>query len=288
MRIVECRRARGAIGATLNVMVVVRVLMIVLLAWWCPGCQQIFGLETPVFSVEDAPGIDGTGADVPGPQAPVSLGTAGSYVILAEGGITSVQPSVVTGNLGCSPAAASSITGFTLANDPTNTFSTSMQVSGRIYAADYAAPTPGILMMAILDMERAFNTAAALTPDRTELGGGDIGGMTLVPGVYRWSNGVTIALDVTLAGTATDFWVFQIAGNVDVTANRKVILTGGALAKHVFWQIESSMTVGAEAHLEGVVLIGGSVTLGSGAAVDGILLAQSQVTINLGRITAPL
>ena len=268
-------------------MAVVRILMVVVLAWWCVGCRQIFGLETPVLNVEDAPVDDGSGT-VPTPQAPVNLGTAGNYAIFAKAGIGSLPPSAITGNLGSSPAAASYVTGFSLINDPTNTFSTSTQVSGKIYAADYAAPTPGILMMAIVDMELAFNTAAALTPDMTEFGAGDIGGMTLAPGVNRWSNAVTITLDVTLAGKATDFWVFQIAGSVNVSTDRNIVLTGGALPKNVFWQIAGSMTLGAGAHLEGVVLTGTSATLGMGAVLNGMLLAQAQVNIDRGSIVAPL
>ena len=116
----------------------------------------------------------------------MNLRTAGDYVILAESGISTVPPSVITGNVGISPMTATSITGFSLIADATNVFSTSTQVTGKIYAADYALPTPSNLTAAIGDMGLAFTDAAGRAPDVTELGAGSIGGMTLAPGVYKW------------------------------------------------------------------------------------------------------
>ena len=100
-----------------------------------------------------------------------------------------------------SPVAASSITGFGLIADPSNTFSTSPRVSGKVYAADYAAPTPATMTTAINDMQTAFTDAAGRSnPDFTELHAGDISGRTLVPGLYKWGTGLL----VTSAGvTAT-------------------------------------------------------------------------------------
>lgn len=135
---------------------------------------------------------------------PVNLGTASQYVILAKTGISTVSPSVIIGNLGISPAAATYITGFSLIADPTNVFSTSSQVTGKIYAADYASPTPTNLTTAIGDMGTAFTAAAGRAPDVTGLGAGSVGGMTLPAGVYGWGTGLLLATDVTLTGSATD------------------------------------------------------------------------------------
>ena len=110
------------------------------------------------------------GTGVPG--VPVDLGVAEDYVILAKTGISTVPTSAITGNLGVSPAAASYITGFSLTADSTNAFSTSPQVTGRVYAADYASPTPSDLTTAVSDMELAFTDAAGRAPDVTELGAG--------------------------------------------------------------------------------------------------------------------
>jgi hypothetical protein len=110
---------------------------------------------------------------------PVDLGTAKNYAILAESGISTVPTSAITGNLGISPAAATFITGFSLIADSTNVFSTSPQVTGKVYAADYAVPTPSDLTTAIADMQLAFTDAAERAPNVTELGAGSIGGMNL-------------------------------------------------------------------------------------------------------------
>ena len=109
-------------------------------------------------------------------------------------------------------------------------------MTGKVYAADYAAPTPSNLTTAIGDMELAFTDAAGRAPDVTELGAGNIGGMTLAPGVYKWGTGLLIPTDVTLTGSATDVWIFQIAQDLTVAAPRSV-LAGGALPKNVFWQV---------------------------------------------------
>jgi hypothetical protein len=159
----------------------------------------------------------------------VNLGTAGNFVILAKSGISTVPTSVITGDLGISPASASYITGFSLTADATNVFSTSPQVTGKVYAADYAPPTSINLTTAVSDMGLAFTDAAGRAPDVTELGAGNVGGMTLAPGVYKWSTGLLIPTDVTLNGGATDVWIFQIAQDLTFGSAAKVLLAGGAL-----------------------------------------------------------
>ena len=143
------------------------------------------------------------------PGQGVNLGTSGNFVILAKSGISTVPASVITGDIGVSPVAASSITGFSLTADASNVFSTSPQVTGNVYAADYAPPSPSNMTTSIGDMELAFTDAAGRAPDVTELGAGDVGGMTLVSGVYKWSSGLLIPTDLTLTGSATDVWIFQ-------------------------------------------------------------------------------
>jgi hypothetical protein len=123
---------------------------------------------------------------------PVDPGSAGNFAILAKGGVSTVPISAVTGDLGLSPAAAGFITGFALTSSPTDSFSTSPQVSGRVYAADYASPTPSTLTTAVGDIEAAFTDAAGRAADVTELGARNIGGMTLAPGVYKWGTGLLI------------------------------------------------------------------------------------------------
>ena len=195
------------------------------------------------------------GAGAANTAGAVNLRTAGNYVILAESGISTVPPAVVTGDLGISPMGASSITNFSLIADATNVFSTSGQVTGKLYAADYTAPTPATLIFtAIGDMGLAFTDAAGRAPSVTELGAGSIGGMTLAPGVYKWGTGLLIPTDLTLNGSATAVWILQIAQNLTVSSAVSVHLTGGALAKNVFWQVAGSVDVGTTSHLEGIVL----------------------------------
>ena len=229
-----------------------------------------------------------TTGDTLAPGLPVSLGTANNFAILAKSGISTVPTSAVTGNIGVSPAAATYITGFSLTMDFTNVFSTSPQVTGRVYAADYAPPTPSNMTAAVGDMELAFTDAAGRAPDDTELGAGDIGGMTLAPGVYKWGTGLLIPTDVTLAGSATDVWIFQIAENLTVSSATNVFLTGGALPENVFWQVSGLADLGTTAHCEGVVLTQTSVTLRTGASINGRLLAQTAVNIDSSTVIEPV
>ncbi|MCW3099997.1 MAG: hypothetical protein JWL77_5615 [Chthonomonadaceae bacterium] len=217
--------------------------------------------------------------------APVNLRTAGNYVILTETGITNVPGSAITGNLGVSPIAASAITGFGLIYPAGSPFSLSAQVVGKIYAADYGSPTPANLTQAVGDMETAYLDASGRkSPDYTELAVGDIGGLTLRPGLYKWSSTVTIPKDVTLNGGPTDVWIFQISGDVTEASAAKVILTGGALAKNVFWQVAGVVALGTTAHMEGVVLSKTAITLNTGASVNGRLMAQTNATLIMNTV----
>jgi len=221
------------------------------------------------------------------PGIPVDLGTARNYVILSKSGISSVPNSTITGDLGVSPAAASYITGFSLTADATNAFSTSIQVNGRVYAADHAAPTPSNLTTAIGDMQLAFTSAAARAPDLTELNDGNIGGMTLLSGVYKWGTSVLIPTSITLDGNATDVWIFQIANDLNVSNGVNVTLAGGALPKNVFWQVSGAVSIGTTAHVEGIILSKTSIDLKSGASLNGRLLAQTAVTMSSNTVVQP-
>lgn len=218
--------------------------------------------------------------------APVDLRTAVNYAVLAKASISGTG-ATVTGHLGISPAAASYVTGFSLIADGSTEFSTSAQVIGRVYAADYGPPTPAILLAAVNDMQLAYADAAARAPGITDLGAGNLGGMLLVPGVYRWSGGVSILSSVTLTGSATDVWIFQIAGTLNVAAAREIILTGGALPGNVFWQTSGAVTLGAMAHLEGVVLTATAFTSGAGTTIKGQVLSQTDVTITGSNVVQP-
>jgi hypothetical protein len=137
---------------------------------------------------------------------------------------------------------------------------------------------------AIADMETAYTqTAGRVDPDFTELHSGLIGGKTLAPGLYKWATGVSIATatDVTLDGSATDIWIFQIAGDFVQEFDTNVTMSGGAIAKNVFWQVAggAGAAIAASAHFEGTLLAATTISVGAGSTVTGRLFSQTDVTL---------
>ncbi|MBS1125036.1 MAG: hypothetical protein H6Q90_7264 [Deltaproteobacteria bacterium] len=222
-----------------------------------------------------------------GSAGAVPLGKAGGFVILAKSGISTVPTSDVVGNIGVSPISATAITGFSLTADSTNVFSTSTQVTGKVYAADYAVPSPANMTTAVSDMETAYTDAAGRAAGVTELGAGNIGGMTLKKGVYKWGTGLLIPQDLTLNGSSRDIFIFQIAQGLTVTSGTQIHLTGGALPKNVFWQVAGAVDLGTTAHIEGVILSKTAVALHTGASIEGRLLAQTAVTLDGSTVIEP-
>ncbi|CAE8729150.1 unnamed protein product [Polarella glacialis] len=223
-----------------------------------------------------------------GPEA-VNLGTAGNYAILSKAGISTEPTSAITGDIGVSPISATAITGFSLTADSTNVFATSIQVVGEVKAADYAAPTPSVLTAAIGDMETAYTDAAGRValPENTNLNDGDLGGQTLGPGLYTFSVPVTMPTDLTLEGSDTDKWIFQMSGNLDLAANTKVTLIGGALASNIVWQVGGYVEVGTGAHMEGILLVKTAAKFLTGSSLNGRILAQTAVTLQSSTVTEP-
>jgi len=219
----------------------------------------------------------------------VTLGEAGQYAIFANTGIhTDANPSVITGNIGAGPGVTSTaITGFALTLPAASTFSTSYQVSGLVYAFDYAPPTPTNLNTASLNMGAAYTEAAGRATTVNELGGGTLTDQTLVAGVYTWAGALNIPTNLTLSGSATDIWIFQVGGTLNMAAAKSVTLTGGALPQNVFWQIAGAVNIGADTHFEGVILGQTSITLGNHASINGRLLAQTAVTLDATTVTRP-
>jgi hypothetical protein len=218
--------------------------------------------------------------------AVVDLGAADSYVILAKTGISNISTSAVTGDLGLSPAATSYVTGFSLTN--ATGYATSAQLTGKIYAADMADPTPINLTTAVNNMITAYNDAAGRpSPNFSELAVGNIGGLTLAPGLYKWTNTVTLPSDVTISGGANDVWIFQIAGDLTMSNAVNLTLIGGAQAKNIFWQVAGTVTLGTTSHFEGVVLSKTAITIQTGASFKGRALAQTAVVLDGNTITQP-
>jgi Ice-binding-like len=219
----------------------------------------------------------------------INLGTASNYTILAETGITAGSGSnVIIGNIAVSPSTSTSITGFALVLDGSGQFSTSSQVSGRVYAADYSPPTPANLTTAVTDMTTAYNNAIGATPvTATNLGAGDIGGLTFTTGIYYWTTAVTMPTSITLSGSSTDVFIFQISGALSTSSSTVVTLTGGAQAYNVFWAVAGAVTLGASSTFNGIILGGTSIGMASTAALTGRALAQTAVTLAGNDITPP-
>ena len=218
--------------------------------------------------------------------APVDLGAAGNYAVVAKSTITNVPTSVITGNLALSPAAASYITGFAMTRAGTHW--TSPQVVGSLFAADNDPPTPTDLTIAVANMQTAYTDAAGRSsPDFLNLGAGAIGGLTLVPGLYKWASSLTIPTDVALLGAANDVWIFQVTGDLTLSAAKGMTLSGGAQAKNVFWQVAGAVDLGTTSHSEGIVLCKTAITLGTGASINGRLLAQTAVNLAGSTVTEP-
>ncbi|QTE30813.1 ice-binding family protein [Pengzhenrongella sicca] len=215
-------------------------------------------------------------------EAPIDLGGASTFAILTKTGVTNVYASVVNGNVGASP-----ITGAAIG------LSCPEVATGLIYSVDAAGPAckttdATYLTTSVSDMETAYVDAAGRTlPDVLNLGAGEIGGLTLQPGLYKWNTGVSISSDVTLTGGPDDVWIFQISGNLKQASATNVTLAGGARAANVYWQTAGSATLGTTAHFEGTILSKTMIAMKTGASINGRLLAQSAATLQKNAVTLP-
>jgi hypothetical protein len=216
-------------------------------------------------------------------QTPVSLGLAGGFAILTKSGITDVFPSAITGSVGASPITGAAIH-----------LTCAEMMRGGVYSVNAAGPlpcrvtAPNLLTVAVGDMETAYTDAAGRSlPDFIDLGAGLIGGLTLVPGLYKWNTKVSIATDVTISGGPNDVWIFQIAGTLIQASATKVILEGGAQPKNIFWQTSGAVAMGTTAHFAGVMLSKTMIAMKTGASINGRLFAQTAVSLEQNAVTRP-
>jgi hypothetical protein len=176
------------------------------------------------------------------------------------------------------------MTGFSLDLDSSGEFSKSSQVLGKAYAADYLGSTPADMTAAVSAMESAYTNAAAL-PTTDNMGDGAIGGKILTAGVYTFTVVVSIASDLTFEGGPDDFFVIQTTGDVTQAANTQVILKGGAQAKNIFWQVAGFVEIGADASMQGILLVKTKVDFITGSSLVGSVLAQTAVNLQKATIT---
>ncbi len=212
----------------------------------------------------------------------VNLGVAGDFVILSKSGITNVFKSAVTGNVGTSPITGAAIK------------LTCVEVAGSIYSVDAAGPLPcrltnaSKLTTAVLNMQTAYTDAAGRSnPKFLNLGAGNIGGKTLTAGLYKFTTGVVIPTNVTISGSSTDVWIFQVAGTLKMSSGVRITLAGGAQAKNIFWQTSGAVTLGTTSHFEGNILSQTAINLQTGASIKGRMLAQTAVTLQMNTVVKP-
>ena len=213
---------------------------------------------------------------------PVNLGQADTFANLSQSGITDVYRSAIVGDVGTSPISGAAL------------LLSCEEVSGDIYTVDADGPQPcavndaTFLTAAVGDMGYAYDDAAGrVSPDFIELGAGEIGGLTLAPGLYNWSTDLVISTDVTISGSKDDVWILQVAGTLDQADATQVTLEGGAQAKNIFWQVAGATTLGTNAHFEGIILDKNLIAVNTGTSVNGRLLAQTAVTLQMNAITEP-
>jgi hypothetical protein len=190
-------------------------------------------------------------------QLPVDLASAGNYVVLAGSTITNTGNTKITGDVGLSPG--SSVTGF-----PPGI------IVGTLHISDSSAD------QAKLDLTTAYNDAAGRTLGPVSVSG-NLGGLTLPPGLYKSTSSLEISSgDLTLdgQGDTNAVWIFQIASTLTTTSGRQVILSGGAKAANIFWQVGTSATLGTTSVFKGTIMADQAITMNTGALLEGRALAR--------------
>lgn len=204
-------------------------------------------------------------------QAPITLGAAGTFVVLAGSTVTSTGPTSVTGDLGVSPGTA--VDGFP---------------PGIIVGAKHAGdPTSA---QAIADLTTAYNEAAGRTLCPVSVAG-NIGGQTLAPGLYKSTSSLAVSSgDLTLdaQGDGDAVFIFQMASTLTTTAGRQVMLIGGAKSTNVYWQVGTSATLGSTSAFQGTIMADQAITFSTGATLNGRALARiAAVTLDSNTIVKP-
>lgn len=263
--------------------------MALLLSAFAAGCGSGGGDGGTAFSGQGTapPSGPGAGSGVGGVgrgPPPLDLQTAGEFVILAETQITNVPASVITGDVGLSPASGSNIE------------LTCDQVAGVIYTMGSAGPRPchvanaGRLNTAVSHAIGAYNDGIGRAPDYTEVRNGNLGGLNLPPATYKWSGGVQIPADLTLSGGPNDVWIFLITQDLIVSPGVRIILEGGALPQNVFWltlALDADVDLGASSQFKGIVMSETSIAVRAGASIEGRLMAATSLSLDQNTVTQP-
>ncbi|MGD1049568.1 MAG: ice-binding family protein [Solirubrobacteraceae bacterium] len=201
-------------------------------------------------------------------QAPVGLGTAGNFAVLAGSAVTNTGPSVISGSVGLAPGSA--VSGF----PPGIVLNGTTQVAN------------GVALQAKNDLVTAYNDAAGRSSTETVAAG--LAGETLTPGVYTSASslGLTGQLTLNAQGNPNAVFIFQAGSSLIVGSGSQVNLIGGAQACNVYWQVGSSATIGTSSAFVGNILALTSITMTTGATLQGSALARNgAVTLDTNTIT---
>ncbi len=212
-----------------------------------------------------------TTATTSGAQLAPALASASSFVVLAGSTVTNTGPTALQGDLGVSPGTA--VTGF-----PPGVFTGTQQAGN------------GTSATAMADLTVAYNDAAGRTVAPVTVAG-NIGGLTLPPGLYKSTSSLAISSgDLTLdgGGDPNAVFIFQIASTLTTSAGRSVILAGNAKAANVYWQVGTSATFGTTSAFKGTVMANQSISLSTGASLNGRALARiGAVTLASNAVSFP-
>lgn len=220
-----------------------------------------------------------TGALPESPEA-IDLKTVARFGIIAGLGVSNNAGNSEIHDLdvGIYPGTRSSVTGFPPA----------IVVNGAIYASDDISP-PGVAAMLLDakdDLTEAYLAAEGATDPAPATVAGDQGGKTLAPGIYKSTSTLLIQNgDLTLdaQGDENAVWIFQIASDFTTVgtgpfpspSGGNVILTGGARADNIIWQVGSSATIGDYTSFKGNILVLETITMGAYSQADGRMLARN-------------
>jgi len=225
-------------------------------------------------------------------QLPVALGRAGTFAIFTNTAVTSVPPSSINGNVGTAGTGANT----TITCPEVKPVGVSKVFTIDATFADAACNTNDATFVGLTagDMAAAVTDAKGRTipdsvDDQTGVAG-NISGLVLAPGLYKWNTGVLIDnTGLTIRGGPDDVWIFQISGDLTVQNNAIITLDGGAQAKNIFWQVGggTGVPIGSAVQFKGIILADFGITLTAGSTVDGRLLGNTAITLITNTITPP-
>ena len=263
-----------------------RILMGLVLATSVAGA-----VSTPALAEMKAPAKDARRSLAAAGPTPIDLRSTAHFAILAGSAITSTGGGTNNGDVGLSPTTGAAIIGLSTA-----------QVNGIVYAVDALGPAGSVVDSALLatakvDLVMAYSDAAGRSADRITLTDGqNIGGTNLAPGLYGSASSLQITGDLTLdaGGDSNAVWIFQMVSTLTTEAggvndpHSRVILTGGAQARNIFWQVGSSATLGTFSVFKGTILALDSITMNTRCTVEGRALARNAaVTFDGQSISLP-